>query len=83
MSRKAWTDYPFTGLGDTPGVGAPVREVQIVGYDHDKYATILVPGLAEPQEIKSGYLYKTRGGYGTPAYRHRDLRRMFPDRGAA
>lgn len=52
---KAYTDYPFTLLGDTPNQEAPIREVEVVGYDGDKYCTILVDGITT--EVKSGYLY--------------------------
>lgn len=59
---KAYTDYPFDFLGDPPGSAAPVREVEVLSYDGDKYCTVVVGG--HKTEIKSGYLYKTPGRYG-------------------
>lgn len=52
---KAYTDCPFTLLGDTPNQEAPIREVEVVGYDGDKYCTILVGGIKT--EVKRCYLY--------------------------
>lgn len=59
---KAWTDYPFTSLGDTAGKRAPVREIEVLSYDDDKYCTIMVCG--EKHEIKSGYIYQQEGRFG-------------------
>lgn len=59
---KAYTDYPFRILGDIPGINGPIREVEIISYDGDKYCRIIVEGLET--EIKSGYLYKNKGVYG-------------------
>ena len=59
---KAWTDYPFTWLGDEPGKEAPVREIEVVSYDDDKYCRIKVCGGED--EIKSGYIYQREGRYG-------------------
>lgn len=52
---KAYTDYIFIDLGDTPGKEAPVREIELVSYDQDKYVEILVGGVRD--YIKSGYIY--------------------------
>lgn len=52
---QAWTDYPFVEFGDTANAIAPVREVQIIAFDGDKYATVVVEGIE--LEIKAGYLY--------------------------
>lgn len=59
---KAWTDYPFCRLGDVLGMAAPIRQVEVLSYDGDKYCRILVEGLE--QEIKAGYLYSTSGRFG-------------------
>ncbi len=52
---KAWTDYPFIELGDESGKKAPIREVEVISYDGDKYCEIEVEGVRT--EVKSGYLY--------------------------
>jgi len=52
---KAYTDYPFTFLGDKPYCVAPVRAVDVRSYDGDKYCEIEVQGRIT--EIKCGYLY--------------------------
>ena len=59
---KAWTDYPITELGDTPGMRAPVRECEVTEYDGDKYCRVVVGGHSI--EIKSGYLYSEAGRHG-------------------
>lgn len=59
---KAWTDYPFTWLGDTEGQEAPVREIEVLSFDGDKYCQINVCG--EEDEIKAGYIYQREGRYG-------------------
>lgn len=59
---KAWTDYPFTQLGDTAEQEAPVREIEVLSYDDDKYCRIKVCG--EFDEIKAGYIYQSEGRFG-------------------
>lgn len=59
---KAWTDYPIVELGDASGVYAPIREVDVISWDGDKYATVIVEGLTV--EFKAGYLYKKPGRCG-------------------
>ena len=59
---KAWTDYPFIELGDAASKSAPVREIQVISYDGDKYCRVQVEGLEH--EIKSGYVYTKAGVYG-------------------
>jgi hypothetical protein len=59
---KAFTDYPFTELGDTSGQLAPVRQVTVKGWDGDKYVTIEVEGKITT--VKYGYLYSTPGRCG-------------------
>lgn len=60
---KAWTDYPFTNLGDKPNQKAPVREIEVLSYDGDKYCRVKFAGVFE-DEIKSGYIYQREGRYG-------------------
>ena len=59
---KAWTDYPFTWLGDTAGKEAQIREIKVISYDDDKYCRIEVCGRED--EIKSGYIYQSEGRFG-------------------
>jgi len=59
---KAYTDYPITELGDKPNKIAPIRVVDIIDYDLDKYATVEVEGTTK--EIKTGYLYTQKGRCG-------------------
>lgn len=53
---KAFTDYPIIELGDAPYVGAPIREVDLLSYDGDKYCRVSVGGIEK--SIKAGYIYK-------------------------
>ena len=62
---KAWTDYPFTHLQDEDGKEAPVREIEVLSYDGDKYCKVLVCGHED--EIKAGYIYQREGRYGEVA----------------
>ena len=59
---KYFTDYPFVSLGDEPYKKAPIREVEIIEYDRNKYIKILVEGIEE--EVKAGYIYEKAGRYG-------------------
>jgi hypothetical protein len=59
---KAWTDYPFEELGDIAHQQAPVRPVQVISYDGNKYCRIVVGGVES--EVKLGYLYKKPGRCG-------------------
>jgi hypothetical protein len=69
---EAWTDYPFTWLGDISGQKAPVRKIDVLGYDGDKYCQIKVAG--RKVEIKSGYIYQSKGRYGeVPGLTRRQL----------
>ena len=52
---SCWTDYPFESLGDSPHETAPIRQVEVIYYDGDKYASVIVEGQEE--SIKTGYLY--------------------------
>ena len=60
---KAWTDYPFTNLGDIAGEMAPIRPIKVISYDRNKYCKIEVCGIFE--EIKCGYIYARPGRLGT------------------
>lgn len=69
---RAYTDYPFVQLGDAPNQPAPVREIDAVEYDGDKYMTVTVEGVTT--QIKAGYCYQTPGRFGTvPALTRRQL----------
>jgi hypothetical protein len=71
---RAWTDYPFTWLGDTAHKVAPVREIRVLEYDGNKYCRVRVVtdepivlagrGLNYFDEIKSGYVYQRAGRQG-------------------
>lgn len=75
---KAWTDYPFTWLGDTEGEEAPVREIEVLSYDGDKYCRIRVCGGED--EIKAGYIYQREGRYGeVPQITRRQLAMLVPN----
>lgn len=52
---KCYTDYPMTHLGDESGVEAPIREIQVHGWDGNKYAYVTVEGTVT--SIKCGYIY--------------------------
>lgn len=59
---EAWTDYPFSFLGDELNQLAPVRKIIVLDYDGDKYVNIIVDGYYD--RIKSGYVYSRPGRYG-------------------
>ena len=59
---KAFTDYPITELGDKPNEKAPIRQIEIVDYDQDKYCVVRVAGVVK--SIKAGYLYSEQGRFG-------------------
>lgn len=72
---KAWTDYPFIWLGDTAGKKAPIREIEVLSYDNDKYCRIKVCG--EEDEIKAGYIYQHKGRHGeVPPITHNQLKML-------
>jgi hypothetical protein len=59
---KAWTDYPLTRdaciLGpvlDEPYTEAPIREVEVLGWDGNKYARVRFEDGV--YVFKAGYLY--------------------------
>lgn len=55
---RAYTDYPFTLLGDEAFKKAPMREVTVLYYDNDKYCDVAVEGIV--QSVKAGYLYSSQ-----------------------
>lgn len=74
-----WTDYPFVELGDTPYQEAPIRQVRVLSYDQNKYVMVEVGGKI--LEVKTGYLYQSRGRYGQVKHcNRRKFERMIPDR---
>jgi hypothetical protein len=60
----AWTDYPFVELGDTAGELAPIRHVNVISYDGDKYVTVSFEDNGSHLEVKAGYLYQKATRYG-------------------
>lgn len=80
-TQRAYTDYPILELGDEPQQRAPIRQVNIVAYDGNKYATIEVTEgeRTVTTEIKAGYLYKNARRYGDPDVIHVKLRELPPN----
>ena len=60
-----YTDYLVELLGDKPFKKAPVRRVQVISYDLNKYAFVKIIGTEVRLEIKAGYLYSEAGTCGT------------------
>ena len=58
-SKKLFTDYPITELGDEEFKEAPIRECELISYDDNKYCFIKVQGVTV--EIKRAYIYPERG----------------------
>ena len=56
---KAYTDYPFSQLGDIPYEEAPIRECTVLSYDSNKYCIIQIGHTK--LSVKAGYLYKEPG----------------------
>lgn len=52
-TRKWYTDYPL--YPSEYGKIAPIREIDVIGYDGDKYCRVVHEGTEF--EIKSGYIY--------------------------
>lgn len=61
-SIKAYTDYPIKRLGDIPHQPAPIRKIEVLSYDGDKYCKIRIDKICI--EIKSGYIYMQPGRVG-------------------
>lgn len=62
-----YTDYPITQFGDEAGEEAPIREVEIIFWDMDKYVHVYVQGPMYKfrTSIKYGYIYKKSGRSGS------------------
>ncbi len=59
----AYTDYPMFHLGDSKGAGSfPIRQVEVVSYDTDKYVVVKDPE-GNLIEFKAGYLYSEPGRF--------------------
>ncbi len=76
MSRY-FTDYPIAELGDIAGERAPIRQVDLLDYDGDKYVTVRVQGVIE--HIKGGYIYpkKMRHRPNSPRIPKRILKTLY------
>jgi hypothetical protein len=61
---RAYTDHPFLNLGDILYKDAPIRGVDIISYDGNKYCKIKVNGVLMPCDVKVGYLYSKPGRFG-------------------
>ena len=58
----AFTDMPFEVLGDIPHQVAPIRQIELLAYDGDKYVT--ARSGEHIVELKSGYVYTEQGRCG-------------------
>lgn len=61
---KAWTDYPIPELGDEGNKVAPIREIEVLSYDRDKYCWVKVVGTDVVTSFKCGYIYTKAGRCG-------------------
>lgn len=74
---SCWTDYPFVELGDVPRQKAPLRQVLVISYDGNKYATLSTVADGRNLSVKWGYLYRHRGRLGqVKTVNRRKLERM-------
>lgn len=74
-----WTDYPFVELGDIPHKPAPIRHVNVLSYDGNKYVKVSFEDNGSVLEVKRGYLYSQRGRYGQVRFVNpRKIARMIP-----
>ena len=67
---KCYTDYPL--FEEEYGKEAPMREVNPLSYDGDKYCQVEFEG--KTYEIKSGYLYSNQIGVGEKGCKKFDCR---------
>lgn len=65
--RGFFTDYPIHELGDEPYAPAPIRPCELLSYDGDKYAQVLVGGVIVG--VKRGYVYPPGAPYVDPTRR--------------
>jgi len=63
IMSEYYTDYPFTELGDIPYEEAPIRRIEIISYDNNKYCKIALP-CGKISSVKAGYIYKNESRYG-------------------
>ena len=61
-TKKLFTDYPITELGDEEFKEAPIRECELLFYDDNKYCYVKVGGIEK--EIKRAYIYTKYGRCG-------------------
>jgi hypothetical protein len=61
-TKKLFTDYPITELGDEEFKEAPIRECELLFYDDNKYCYVKVEGVEK--EIKRAYIYTKSGRCG-------------------
>jgi hypothetical protein len=54
---RLWTDYPIAELGDIDGQQSPVREIELLAYDGNKYARVRLINEGIITTFKSGYIY--------------------------
>jgi hypothetical protein len=72
-----WTDYPFVQLGDEPFKKAPIRHVNVLSYDGDRYVKVSFEDCGDVLEVKAGYLYRKPGRSGwVKQVNRRKLERM-------
>jgi len=69
MSLSGFTDYPFSeqefGRGpDTPRQQAPIRAIEVLTWDRNKYVDVRVEGFEGTFNIKAGYCYNEAGRCG-------------------
>ena len=85
---SGFTDHPIAELGDPNHLPAPIREITIIGYDGNKYATITLDVIESKTDnveqikrvrtsIKLVHCYKERGRYGeVEAYGHEEIKEL-------
>lgn len=66
----AFTDYPFTEIGDVEFQKAPIRKCKLIAFDRNKYVNLMVfftDGDGDERvlitSIKWGYTYKNEAYY--------------------
>lgn len=70
---RGYTDYPIIELGDEPEKRSPIRECDVISYDGNKYATVIIEGIET--QIKEFYLYQKPGRCGSvPTLNIKDLK---------
>jgi hypothetical protein len=78
ITIKAFTDYPILELGDVAQQEARIRECEVLTWDRNKYAHVLVEGIVV--SFKAGYLYAKPGRFDeVPAIKLRDLETLPSD----